>query len=127
MFEEASRVKLRFPLKSRGTVSVEDLWDLDLGSLNTIAKNLNLIIKQQTAEEDFLDETTGASPEDKLRFNIVKHIIGVRKAENAAIKDRREKAQQREMLLSLLEEKQKQELTTLTQEQIKERLKSLES
>ena len=40
MFEKASRLKLRFKTQN-GIIAVDDLWDLTLDSLNTLAKALN--------------------------------------------------------------------------------------
>lgn len=125
MFEQASRMKLRFALRTKGNVGVEDLWDLPLTDLNAIAKNLNSIIKKQSEEEDFLDERTAANPTDQLRFNIVKHIIGVRKAENQAQNQLREKAQYKQTLLALLEEKQHASLRDMSAEELQAKLESL--
>ncbi len=44
MFEKASRLKLRIAT-AMGQLTVEDLWDLNLATLNAIAKGLNKQLK----------------------------------------------------------------------------------
>ena len=86
MFEQASRLKLRFAT-SKGSVSVEELWDLPLqstnkDSLDSIAIDLNSKIKQ-LGEESFVTEKTKSNTTLTLAFDIVKHVIAVRLKENA--------------------------------------------
>jgi len=48
MFEKAARLKLRFPYpKVAYGLTVEDLWDMDVESLDAIFKNLNSNLKQK--------------------------------------------------------------------------------
>lgn len=51
MFEKAVKGKYRFPYK--GQIAVEDLYDLPLGSLDTMFKTLNAEVKK-TDEESLL-------------------------------------------------------------------------
>ncbi len=79
MFEEATRLKLRY-LTTRGSISVEDLWDIPLTvngdglSLDNIAIKLNNKVKE-SGEESFVMKKSEADNELVLKFNIVKHII----------------------------------------------------
>ena len=50
IFEKALRLKVRFEYK--GSIGVEDLWDLGLESLNSIYKSLSILARQ--ANEDGL-------------------------------------------------------------------------
>lgn len=123
MFEKASRIKLRFA-SSRGPLTVEDLWDLSLEELNTIAKALNKKLKEAD-EEDFLK---GARKDRKLKlsFDLVIHILETKKAEV----DKREKAAERRAkkakLLELLERKQDAKLEDASEAKIKKMINELD-
>ena len=93
IFEKASRLKLTIAT-TRGQLPVDQLWDLPLKgtglSLNTIAVALKKVI---TKNEDLVDLVDGDGADsgavekqthDKLRFDIVMHIISVLKAERDA-------------------------------------------
>lgn len=78
MFEEASRLKLRFETK-RGLITTEDVWDLPLESgagvsLDELAKSLNRAVKE-SAEESFVRKQSRESSILTLKLDIVKHII----------------------------------------------------
>ena len=49
MFERAAKRKLRFT-SSKGSLSVEDLYDLSLTSLDSIAKGVNRQLKAEAEE-----------------------------------------------------------------------------
>ena len=103
MFEQASRLKLRFPFK--GQCSVEDLWDLPLEALDLIFKGLNS--QRKTQEEESLLETK--STEDEilgLKINIVKHVVKVRLEERKARENEAAKAAKKQKLLGIIAEKQ---------------------
>jgi hypothetical protein len=88
MFIKASRIKLRFE-SPKGLLTVEDLWDLPLTSatgkanLDDIAKAAFQSLKGSEVTSFVVREVT-ADPTVQLRFDIAKHIIDTRLAENAA-------------------------------------------
>lgn len=122
MFVKASRLKLRFST-SKGMISVEDLWDLPLTALDTIAKNLNKEVKE-SAEESFIKMKTSANTLATLRFEIVKHIIEVKLNEAEAAQKRAENKERKAQILALIAEKQNKELS---EKSIADLMKELES
>lgn len=102
IFEQAARTKLRFDTE-RGQLSAENLWDLPLTSehklsLDKLAVELNREIKA-TAEESFV-KNAKKDTVLQLRFDIVKHIIDTKVAENEA----KTKEKVRETQLSKIDE-----------------------
>lgn len=115
-YEKALRQQYRFPSVA-GALTLEQLWDLPLKTtrngrpdLDGVAKEVNYELKKQV-EESFVETSTNplkAELEDKLE--IVKHIIAVRQAENAAERDAAARKQKKAELLELLHDKRKEEL-----------------
>lgn len=103
IFEVATRQKYRFPYK--GSVSVEDMWDLPVTALDSIFKTLNAKAKQ-AHEESLLESKTKEDEETAIKIQIVRHIVNVKQAEAVA----REKAKEnKEMKKRLLEIKASRE------------------
>lgn len=128
MFEQAVRLKLRFTTP-QGPLMVEDLWDLPLTSkrganLNDLAKDLNRELKAST-DEDFVNPT--AKPNDvlKLKFDVVKHVIDVRLAENNAERLAVERRAQKDRLLELIARKQDESLASKSIEELTAMVESL--
>lgn len=128
MFEKAARFKLRFetPL---GNLSVEDLWDLPLTSnrnvsLDDVARNLHRSIKE-AEEESFVVKATSANEKLQLGFDIVKHIIEVRLAENEAEKTKAENKAKKQKLLSLIADKQDESLKASSVEELQAMVEAL--
>lgn len=120
IFEIASKKRLRFDSKV-GLLSVEDLWDLPLtsktkASLDEVAITINNRLKQQT--ESFVTETSAVNAEDSLKMEIVKHIIGVRKAETAAAAERIKRQEQRARIDALIQQKQDEALASTPLEEL---------
>jgi hypothetical protein len=124
MFENASRTKLRIA-SDRGLLSAEDLWDLSLTELNSIAKKLNAELKS-SAEEDFLEETSSEDKVTKLKFEIVLHIINTRKAENSKRKEYAELKAKRDKLLAIKAKKQDDSLENMSIEELDAELEALD-
>lgn len=124
IFEVASREKLRFSHK--GLITSEDLWDLKLVDLDTIAKAVNRDLKD-TSEESFLEneKKNPASAGLTVKLDILKHIIGVKQVENKAKLDKKKKADELELLESLLIEKETEGLKSLSPEEIKAKITEL--
>lgn len=123
LFEKASRIKLRFE-SGKGNLTVEDLWDLSLQQLNKLAKGLHKLIKEDV-EEDFLEEKSSEDTILKLKFDIVLHILNVKKEEQKARKEATTKRAEKERLLGILERKQHEADENLTEEQLKEKIAGL--
>lgn len=115
MFEQASRLKLRFNFKGQSTA--EDLWDMPLQALDQIFKGLNAQLKAQ--KEESLLETK--SKEDEildLKISIVKHVVEVRLREQKAREDEVSKAAKKQKLLGIIAEKQDANLREMSVEDL---------
>lgn len=117
IFEQASRLKLRFQTNTNGSLSVDDLWDLPLTSrssrvnLDDIARGLNRLIKQEGDDVSFVEPASNKQKDDiHLRFEIVKYIINVRVAERRAATEKEERAAKKQQLLEILSRKENAEL-----------------
>lgn len=124
MFEKASRMKLRYQT-NRGVISVEDLWDLSLESLDAIAISLNKKLKESQTES-FIKTKTKDTTELELKFNIVKHIIDVKLSEAEARKSAAEKRAKKQKLMDLIAKKQDAELEGKSVDELMKELAALE-
>lgn len=122
MFQKASREKLRFDT-GKGQLSVEDLWDLPLISttgrpnLDSIAQELNKQLKTSDTVS-FVNPSKKTNNTVQLKFDIVKHIIDVRLAENNARLQATEKAERKEKLRKLINAKEEEDLQGKTREEL---------
>jgi hypothetical protein len=105
-------------------LNVEDLWDLNLSSLNELAKNINRQLKD-AEEEDFLKTEKKESTELKLAFDITLHILNTKKAEQEAREQAVDKAAKKQKLLALLAEKQDNGLRNLSEDELKAQIAAL--
>ena len=127
MFENAARLKYRFPTPA-GLLTVEDLWQLPLKAahklaLNEIAQNLYREIKSTDDLPDFVNNVADSNLEAlKDKFDIVKHIIDVRKTELDAMKQANVLRDQKALLIEILHEKKNDELKALSVEDLEKRL-----
>ena len=123
MFEKAARLKLRFP-SAKGSIGVEDLWDLSRENLNTVFKTLNREVK--VIGEESLDDTK-TSDDDvlNLKIQIVRHIDSVKKKEAADKLNEKTKSEEKRKLLNLLANKREAALENLSEEDILKRLEAL--
>lgn len=126
LFEMATRQKLRFA-SPKGLLTTEDLWDLPMTgntSLDTVSKLANRDVKV-SAEESFVVDATPVNDIAVLKLDVLKHIIAVRKAEQAARMAAQEKADRRRKLLDLLAEKDNEKDAAMSREEILKELESL--
>lgn len=127
IFEQASRLKLRFTT-TRGSLAVEDLWDLPLTStrgtsLDDIAVSLHHQLKHDTVS--FVDDTVAAAPELQLSFDVVKRVIEVKKTENKAAADARAKAEQKQKILGILARKEDAALEAMDADKLRQMIAAL--
>lgn len=122
LFEQAARARFRFKADN-GWVSVEDLWQLQLEKLDTIA--IGLQAELNSTGESFISD----KPKDATlvaRFEIVKHIIDTKLEEKRAETVRKSAAAQRQILLAALEKRQQEELDGLSIDAIKKRIEDID-
>jgi hypothetical protein len=130
IFEFATKNKLRFP-SAKGDLTVEQLWELKLQSagrddLDTIAKGINAQLKA-TAEESFVTTTPSkANATLTLKLEILKHIIAVKKQEEADKLNKAAKDVKRRTLTELLGRKNAEKDEQMTPEQIMKELEKLD-
>lgn len=123
MFEKASKLKLRFNV-ARGNISTEDLWDLSLQDLNIVAKALSRRLKQDQ-EEDFLEEKSTEDTITKLKFDLVIHVLDVKKEEKNDRESASERKVQKQKLMGILSKKQDESLEELSEKELKKKIKAL--
>lgn len=116
MFEIATKNKFRFPYK--GSVTVEDLWDLSLEQLDSIFKVLNK--KAKDSQEESLLSTK--SNEDKMldtQIEIVKYIVGVKQNEAAERLLEKERKEKNQRIMEIIADKEDKELYEMSLEELR--------
>ena len=128
IFEKATKLRLRF-MTEKGVLSTEDLWSLPLTSknglsLNGIAVAVNKSLKAST-EESFVEEKPSENPILRLKLEIIKRIIEVKKEEAASAATARERAERKQNLLKLIREKEEGAMSEKSLEELKAELEKL--
>lgn len=119
-FEYAIRNKLRFPYK--GTISVEDLWDLSVTELDSIFKVLNK--KAKTEEEESLLATKTKEDEAlTVQISIIKYVVATKLAEKEAKEREKEIKAENQKIMSIIAMKEDEALHNMSIEQLKAKLK----
>lgn len=115
LFIKASRQKLTF--NYRGTITTDDLWDLSLNDLDKIYSNINKNY-EESKTKGLLDRVTIDST-DTLKLAIVKHIFEVKQKELDVAKNAAAKKERQQYLLSIINQKQDDELKGKSIEELK--------
>lgn len=116
MYKEALQKKLRFKT-NKGMISTEDLFDLSLQNLNTLAIMLDKKVSE-ASKKSFIEELPAKENDDELRFNIVKDVINIKLK---ARKDNIDKAQadaQNKRILEILAKRKDEELEKKSTEEL---------
>lgn len=129
-FVKATKNKFRWD-SPVGQLSVEDLWDLPLTStkknvanLDDIAIGLNQQLQQQNTQS-FVKKTNTSNAELQTKFEIVLYVIEAKQIEQTRSEERAAKAEQKKALLSILAQKQNEELMSKSSEEIKALIENL--
>lgn len=126
IFELAARGKIRFASKRFASLTVEDLFDLNLRELDDIAKGINRSINSEK-EESFLSENKNPVQKDlQLRLEILKYVINVLETEQKARMEAASKAAKRQKLIDSLAQAEDRENAQKTPEQIRAELAALD-
>lgn len=122
IFEQAMRRKIRFPY--RGSISIEDLWDLDVKELDKIFKILNAKLKVCN-EESLLGTKDKVDVDLELSIAVIRHIVGVKLAEEEARKTESERAARKQKILEIMSRRQDEELMNKSMEELAKMIEDL--
>lgn len=122
IFEKAVREKTRFNFK--GLISVEDLWDLPLESLDSIWCTLESDL-EKLPKKSLLATSTKQRDEIEFKQEIIKHIVETKKAEKLANEQAKANATKKQMVLDIIEAKQNDDLKNMSVEELKKLAESL--
>jgi hypothetical protein len=135
LFEQASRKKLRFDTP-KGSLTVEDLWDLPLTTKVQNGASLELLGQQLQTKVREAENSTFVISEEKsqseakniaskilnLKFAVLKYIISVRLAENEEKAQAAAKLETKTKLRIALERKKDAALESMSVEEIEKLL-----
>ena len=122
IFEMAVKTKMRFPYK--GSISVEDLYDLNVKELDSIFKNLNSQLKQ-IKEESLLEVKTKEDQILDIKIEIVKYIFKCKSEEEQLRLEAKEQKEKEQRLLEVLSKKQDEDLYSKSAEEIMQMIDEL--
>lgn len=117
MYKEALQKKLRFKT-NKGMITTEDLFDLSLQNLDTLAIMLDKKISE-APKKSFIEELPAKENDDELRLNIVKDVINIKLK---ARKDNIDKAQadaQKKRILEIIAKRKDEELEKKSTEELR--------
>ena len=108
MYKEATKQKLRFQTE-KGVLTAEQLWDLSLEELDSLAVSLEQAYKNSKGKS-FLEKKTTKDKTVKLQFDIALDILQSKVEEQEAFREAAEAKAHNQKILSLIKEKQDDEL-----------------
>lgn len=123
IFEYATRNKMRFPYK--GSVSVEDLWDLSVTELDKVFKTLNSQ-RKQSQEESLLNTKSKEDEIVDIQIAIVKHIVAVKLEEKEAREKAAENKAKKQKIMAIMAARDEKALENASNEDLQKMLAKLD-
>ncbi len=108
MYKEAVRLKLRFQT-SVGSLSAENLWDLSIEQLDTLAVELDEAYAT-SGKKSFVVKRTQKDKITKLKLDIVVDILNTKLAEREEAQEKADNKAHNERILGLIADKEEEEL-----------------
>lgn len=121
MYKNASQHKLRFQT-NKGALSVEQLWDLSLTDLDTLAVSLEAEHKE-SGKKSFLTKSSAKDKTAKLKFDVVLDILNTKVDEQQAASEAKEIREHNKKILGLIADKQDESLKGKSVKQLEAMLK----
>jgi len=115
IFKQASKMGLMFK-SQRGNVPVSDLWILPLEEIDAIAQQSRKDV--ETESTSFITDVSDVSDEAKLGFDIVKAVITDRLFDRQKAVAAQATAQKKRRLLELIAQKQDDNLSEMSVEEL---------
>lgn len=120
-FKQAVKQKLRVST-NKGLLSVEQLWDLSISDLDTLAVSLEEAYNNSKGKS-FLAKKTIKDKDIKLQFDIVLDILETKVAEQEAISEAKEIKEHNQKILKLIEDKKEEDMKGMSIKQLTAMLK----
>jgi len=125
IFEVAARKGIRFDT-SLGLLTVEDLWNLKLLKGNVTLDKIAIQLRkeiQDTSNESFVAQKSSVDEITDLKFQIVKHIITVKMAENAEASSANEVKEHNQKIMDIIARKSDAAMEDMSVEELQAALK----
>lgn len=120
-FKQATKQKLRIQT-NRGLLSVEQLWDLSLEELDSLAVSLEEAYKE-SGKKSFLVKKSEKDKTTKLRFDVVLDVLNTKSEEAQALTEAKEIKEHNNKIIELIAEKQDESLKGKSIKQLEAMLK----
>lgn len=120
-FKQATREKVRFQT-SKGSLSVEQLWDLSLSDLDTLAVSLQEAYDKSKGKS-FLDKRTTKDKALKLQFDVVLEVLQDKKSEEEAAKEAAEIKIHNQKIFDAIVKAEENELAGKSKKELEKMLK----
>lgn len=119
-------LKNKFRFEFKGLISVEDLFDLTLADLDAIYKNLKKEEKDLQGDSLLDNDENPKVREVEVKIEIVKAIFEMKKAEIARAEKALANKAQKDKILAIIEDKENQELSEKSIDELREIYLNLE-
>ena len=117
IFETAVRGKYRFK-HANGKLTVEQLWELNVESLNEIYMDLHRQLKKEQVES-LLQTRTATDEVVEIKLEILKHIVQTKLQEAKAKEEEKANADRRKLILGIIADKENKALLDMDIEELK--------
>lgn len=121
IFKQASFEKLRVQT-SRGPLSPEQLWDLSVTELDTLAVSLQEE-HAQSGKKSFIKKSSPKDKTTKLKFDVVLEILNTKMDIQNAAQEAAEVREHNKKILGIIADKKDESLKGKTVKQLEEMLK----
>ncbi len=114
IYKKANQIKLRFAT-NKGLLSVEQLYDLSLKDLDTLAVSLKV---ESTPRESFLVETSAQNEIAQLSFDIALDVLQTKMKEQKEAREALETKRKKDKILDIIARKQDASLENMSIEEL---------
>ena len=121
IYKLANKEKLRFST-SKGILTAEQLWDLNLQDLDNLAVSLEEVHKT-SGKKSFLTKVSAKDKTTKLRFDIVLDVLNTKVEEDQIALELKENKEHNKKIISLISEKKDETLKTKSIKELEKMLK----
>ena len=121
MYKEASKQKLRIST-SRGPLTVEQLWDLSISNLDTLAVSLEEEYKNSKGKS-FVVKKTVKNKTVKLKFDVVLDILTTKVEESEVLRNAADVKVYNQKIMGIIAKKKDESLESMSLNDLEKLLK----